>query len=1029
MRVIIQYITSTLQKRTDRITIPQEQDTDTLIKLVAKKVNAKPNQISLKFKRDGVELRVIKGWPLDHYQIRNNSILQVEQRETQTDINNQYRQKIFQKYQQYGIKDIMPKVQPKLSVLKENTEEEEDEYGEENSENEEKEEQNIGSNNNLNSNNNQSNYSQKSQESFGKPQRLSQISKQKIMDITLEKLLVETKQGNLQNIKDLFEQNFPDIFDDNQLKQVQIQLVNENGYGGWNSLHFAIFQNHLEIVKYLMDRGADVNSVTKDGWTPLQLAVYRKNLSIVEQLLKDEELFVNQVTSRDTALHQACKVQSLEIVKLLMEHDADPDILNDKAESPIDLCQDKEVQEKITKILLKYSEINEQSSPELGSKKQSEQEKLNQQQNQQQMNNHIQQKQQQIIQQQVQQQHQQKSQQHSNSLPVRQARGIATPQRPPIVKGMAYKHGNWTLTLRKRFFVLNPDQGTLVRYKEKKYYPMKPMEVIPLKDIQNVQHIDRSWYMKGNIHYFEFKYNHQVYQMGYTYPETCRSWNFFLKESIRYSSYLEKQIDRTTNEPNQEIELIDNPEIDEQVAKEFKFYLLGKHNSKRPQSPSPPSNNTINQVQQKDQASPTKIRQNSNQAPQAPSLPDKSQELPANISTIRRNQVHQLQTPAQKQQNQQKQQQQNNNNQKNIANKQNSQGSNKSGNSDSTDTENINLGNLQNNNVNFESFKIQKLLGRGAFGKVFLVKKKDDGKIYALKALKKKQLILKKQLKYAVTEANVLKMCNHPFVLKLHYAFQTPNYMYLVLEYCPGGDLSLHLAQRTTFDEYSAKYYTAELILAIEHIHEKDIVYRDLKPENILIDKEGHIKLADFGLSKDGVADADNTRSFCGSPAYLSPEMLTHQGAGKPSDIYGIGCVLYEMITGDPPYYNDDIPKMYANIKNGVLKYPKNITPEAKDLIQKLLDRSPKTRIGVKSKQELKSHPFFKGIDWVKLGNKEIQPPKYDLQLDDDDDDEDDELQYLQPNQPIFQDTDYTENNKRINRVINYTFHRPATAD
>ena len=117
-------------------------------------------------------------------------------------------------------------------------------------------------------------------------------------------------------------------------------------------------------------------------------------------------------------------------------------------------------------------------------------------------------------------------------------------------------------------------------------------------------------------------------------------------------------------------------------------------------------------------------------------------------------------------------------------------------------------------------------------------------------------------------------MCNHPFVLSLNYAFQTPNYLYLVLDYCKGGDLSYHLAERFRFDEKSSRFYIAELLLAIEHIHSKNVVYRDLKPENILLDQDGHIKLADFGLSKDGIKDSDKTKSFCGSPAYLSPEML-----------------------------------------------------------------------------------------------------------------------------------------------------------
>lgn len=177
--------------------------------------------------------------------------------------------------------------------------------------------------------------------------------------------------------------------------------------------------------------------------------------------------------------------------------------------------------------------------------------------------------------------------------------------------------------------------------------------------------------------------------------------------------------------------------------------------------------------------------------------------------------------------------------------------------------------------VQFDSFEVLKILGSGAFGKVFLVRKKDNNRVYAMKALKKRNLIIKKQLKYAVTEANVLKQCQHPFILGLHYAFQTPNFLYLVLDYCTGGDLSYHLIQSVKFSESDTRFYIAELVLAIEYLHFQNVVYRDLKPENILLDASGHIKLADFGLSKEGVGDTDKTKSFCGSPAYLSPEMLS----------------------------------------------------------------------------------------------------------------------------------------------------------
>eukprot|EP01017_Pseudomicrothorax_dubius_P042607 TRINITY_DN6981_c0_g5_i1.p1 TRINITY_DN6981_c0_g5~~TRINITY_DN6981_c0_g5_i1.p1 ORF type:complete len:338 (-),score=90.87 TRINITY_DN6981_c0_g5_i1:98-1063(-) len=297
------------------------------------------------------------------------------------------------------------------------------------------------------------------------------------------------------------------------------------------------------------------------------------------------------------------------------------------------------------------------------------------------------------------------------------------------------------------------------------------------------------------------------------------------------------------------------------------------------------------------------------------------------------------------------------------------------------------------------------------------VRRKDNGRIFAMKALKKRNLILKNQLKYALTEANVLKAANSPFILSLHYAFQTPQYLYLVLDYCPGGDLAFHLAQKVTFEEEETRFFIAELILAIEKLHDMDVIYRDLKPENILIGQDGHIKLADFGLSREGVVEENSAKSFCGSPAYLSPEMLRNRGVGKPADIYGIGAVMYEMLVGEPPYYSDDIQKIYENIRTAKLKFPNFVSENAKSLITRLLSRDPKARPGVKDRLDLRRDPFFEGLDWSKVERRQLKPPS--LELDDFDEEYEEDEGTITLN-----DADYDETNYKVNRVHNFTFIR-----
>ena len=326
---------------------------------------------------------------------------------------------------------------------------------------------------------------------------------------------------------------------------------------------------------------------------------------------------------------------------------------------------------------------------------------------------------------------------------------------------------------------------------------------------------------------------------------------------------------------------------------------------------------------------------------------------------------------------------------------------------------------LNNTNVGFNSFTILDCLGAGSFGKVFKVRMKSNGEIYAMKVINKRFLMKNNQLRYAITECNVLKQATSPFILTLYYSFQTPENLYMIIDYCPGGDLNFHIIQNL-FEEDEARFYIAELILGIEHLHELDIIYRDLKPENILINDDNHIKLADFGLAKEGVNEGQSTKSFVGSPAYLAPEMLMRKGVGKSADIYGIGAVLYEMICGTPPFFSNNIKILYKNISQSKLMLHDYFSDELKDLLTQLLCRDPNKRIGVMDKNELKNHEWFKDIDWDKLAKKQIEPPlnlvEMKQKLDNKNNSE------LKIN---FEDKDYTADNRGFKRISKFTFIRP----
>eukprot|EP00747_Dinoflagellata_sp_TGD_P196463 gnl/TRDRNA2_/TRDRNA2_66575_c0_seq1.p1 gnl/TRDRNA2_/TRDRNA2_66575_c0~~gnl/TRDRNA2_/TRDRNA2_66575_c0_seq1.p1 ORF type:complete len:365 (+),score=64.89 gnl/TRDRNA2_/TRDRNA2_66575_c0_seq1:63-1097(+) len=278
---------------------------------------------------------------------------------------------------------------------------------------------------------------------------------------------------------------------------------------------------------------------------------------------------------------------------------------------------------------------------------------------------------------------------------------------------------------------------------------------------------------------------------------------------------------------------------------------------------------------------------------------------------------------------------------------------------------------------NLDDFILLKVIGKGSYGKVMLVRHKGEGNVYAMKMLRKENVVKRNQVEHTKTERNVLETVSHPFIVSLAYAFQTPKKLYLVLEYCPGGELFFHLSRAGRFAEGKSRFYASEILLSIEYLHRLNIIYRDLKPENILLDGDGHVKLTDFGLSKEGIPDNFSAKSMCGTPEYLAPEILDKRGHGKAVDWYSLGALMYEMLTGLPPYYTRDRDKLFERIRRGELAYPSYISPVAKSLLESLLTNNPSQRIGGGSGDgdEVKAHPFFAGIDWTAILQRRVTPP------------------------------------------------------
>ncbi|XP_074600937.1 AKT serine/threonine protein kinase [Brevipalpus obovatus] len=279
--------------------------------------------------------------------------------------------------------------------------------------------------------------------------------------------------------------------------------------------------------------------------------------------------------------------------------------------------------------------------------------------------------------------------------------------------------------------------------------------------------------------------------------------------------------------------------------------------------------------------------------------------------------------------------------------------------------------------ISLDDFEFIKILGKGTFGKVILCREKSSRALYAMKVLKKEVIVQKDEVTHTLTENKVLKTTKHPFLISLKYSFQTNLRLCFVIEYVNGGELFFHLSKDKVFTEDRTRFYASEILLALDYLHSQGIIYRDLKLENLLLDKDGHIKIADFGLCKEDINWGATTKTFCGTPEYLAPEILEDTDYGRAVDWWGLGVVMYEMMCGRLPFYDQDHDILFERILIEDVKFPKTLSVESKNLLSGLLDKDPKIRLGggPSDAKDIMAHPFFAGVNWEDIYQKKVVPP------------------------------------------------------
>ncbi|KAK9473814.1 camp-dependent protein kinase [Dipodascopsis tothii] len=265
-------------------------------------------------------------------------------------------------------------------------------------------------------------------------------------------------------------------------------------------------------------------------------------------------------------------------------------------------------------------------------------------------------------------------------------------------------------------------------------------------------------------------------------------------------------------------------------------------------------------------------------------------------------------------------------------------------------------------------------LGTGSFGRVHLVRSVHNHRYYAIKVLEKAQVVKMKQVEHTNDERRMLKLVEHPFLIRMWGTIQDSHNLFMVMDYIEGGELFSLLRKSHRFPNPVAKFYAAEVTLALEYLHSHNIIYRDLKPENILLDRTGHIKITDFGFAKEV---PDVTYTLCGTPDYIAPEVVTTKAYNKSVDWWSLGILIFEMLTGYTPFYDQTPMKTYENILVCQVKYPSYILPDARNLLETLITKDLSRRLGnlVHGPADVKNHPWFKEVVWEKLLAKDIETP------------------------------------------------------